>query len=698
MLSSVAGRFDTFLNNAGFDRAPWLAVAFAFGIALWFVLPGPWIWVSVAGGLGAIALVLAAVSYVKAYHTALVMAVATICLAIAAGLATIWLRSEIVGTEPLTRPAVQWIDGRILEREEQPALDRTRLTVAARDPVEGRAIKVRLNVPNEADDPDLKEGARIYVRARLMPPAPPMLPGAYDFARTAWFSGLYATGSILGEPEVLERSEKSAPIASAQRFLSSHVSARVDGSAGAIAAAFASGDRGAISKSDDAAMRDAGLTHLLSISGLHVSAVIAAGYFLSVKLLALWPWLAVRVRLPVVAAAMGAFGGVGYTLLTGAEVPTVRSCIGALLVLFALVLGREPLSLRMVAIAALVVMFLWPEAAIGPSFQMSFAAVIAIVALHGSAPVKAFLAPRDEPSAHRYARRVAMLFLTGLVIEIALTPIVLYHFHRSGIYGAFANVIAIPLVTFVSMPFIAVALVMDVFGLGAPFWWVVETSLELLLAIARFTAERPGSVRLFPQMSLLTVLCFVGGFLWMALWRGAVRAWGLVGVACGLLLLSLTPTPDVLISRDGRHVGIVDRDDRLLLLREGRSDYALDNLTELSATRGIVASIETQPNARCSDDFCAVTIAHSERTWKLLLSRSGNRVDERELSAACSASDIVVSDRFLPRSCRPRWLKADRSYLERNGGITIDLSDGTVKTVAEHQGDHGWSPLEQPTR
>src|SRR5690606_1183062 len=202
-----------------------------------------------------------------------------------------------------------------------------------------------------ADDPALAEGALVRFAARLMPPAPPMLPGGYDFARTAWFAGLAATGGTTGEIDVLEPGEGGSSIASLQRRLSQHVRARLGGSPGAIAAAFASGDRGAIGPADEAAMRDAGLTHLLSISGLHVSAVVAAGYLLAIRLLALWPWLALRVRLPLVAAAIAALAGVGYTLLTGAQVPTVRSCIGALLVLGALALGREPLSMRMVAVA-----------------------------------------------------------------------------------------------------------------------------------------------------------------------------------------------------------------------------------------------------------------------------------------------------------------------------------------------------------
>ena len=372
--------------------------------------------------------------------------------------------------------------------------------------------------------------------------------------------------------------------------MSAHVRGNLGGSAGSIAAAFASGDRGAISEADEIAMRDSGLTHLLSISGLHVSAVIAAAYVLALKLLALWPWLTLRVRLPLVAAAIGAGAGIGYTLLTGAQVPTVRSCVGAVLVLIALALGRQPLSMRMVAVAAGVVLLLWPETLVGPSFQMSFAAVISIVALHNSSPVREFLAPREEQWGRWLGRRVLMLFITGLVIEIALTPIVLFHFHRAGIYGAFANVIAIPLVTFVSMPLIAIALCFDLVGLGSPFWWLVGKSLDLLLAIARTTAAQPGAVKLMPHIGILNVLLFVAGGLWLALWKGRGRLWGLAPALIGAVLLSQASAPDLLIARDGADVGLVDPAGSLYVLRNKPGSYAQENLVEL-------AGAEAQPRS-----------------------------------------------------------------------------------------------------
>ena len=689
-LSSMLDRVEAFLASAGFDRAPWLAVALAGGIAAWFVVPEPAGWLAVIGA-ALLAAIAAAGLWRDTEERAVVRrSIVGLGIAIAVGVALIWARSAMIGAEPIEGPRYGPLDGRVLERIEQPAQDRIRLVLAVRDAADGRAMRVRINVPQEQANPDLAEGARVRLRARLMPPAPPMLPGGYDFARTAWFEGYAATGSAIGEIEIVEPPAIGQDrIADWQRRLSGHVRDRLGGSAGSIAAAFASGDRGAIGTADEDAMRDAGLTHLLSISGLHVSAIIAAAYFIGIKLLALWPWLALRVRLPLVAAAIGALAGIAYTLLTGAQVPTVRSCVAALLVLGALALGREPLSLRMVAVAAVFVMLLWPETLVGPSFQMSFSAVIAIVALHSSRPVKAFLAPREEGWAARFGRRTAMLLVTGFVIELALMPIVLFHFHRAGLYGAFANVFAIPLVTFVSMPLIALALFLDLLGLGAPVWWLAGRSLDLLLGIAHFTAAQPGAVKLAPAMGSGTFALFVAGLLWLALWRGTVRLWGLAPVVLAAVLMVRTPVPDLLVSGDGRHVAVAG-DGPVILLRDTRSEFTRDNLTELAATTAEPVAMADHPAARCSADFCVMTIERGARPWTLMMARSRNRIEERALAAACERADIVVADRWLPRSCTPRWLKADRNLLERTGGLAITLADGRIRTVADGQGEHGW--------
>ncbi len=689
-LSSGLASVEHFLESAGFDRAPWAVVAFAGGIAAWFILPGVQQWTALLAGCFLVAGAAQVLLGREGRYPYLRQALAIAALALAAGCTVAWGKSALVGTPAIVRPTVATIDGRLLQREDQPAQQRIRLLLAAREPQTGRAIKVRLNLDSQDNAAGLQVGALVRMRVRLVPPAPPMLPGSYDFARTAWFQGIAATGSVLGPMEVREAGKGGDWLSRVQRGLSQHVRSRLSGSPGTIAAAFASGDRGAIAEADEDAMRNSGLTHLLSISGLHVSAVIAAAYFLAMKLFAAWPWLALRVRVPLLAASGGALAGLGYTLLTGAEVPTIRSCVAALLVLGALAIGREPLSPRMVAIAAFVILLLWPEALAGPSFQMSFAAVIAIVALHGAEPLRRFTAPRDEPWWAKGLRQLAMLLLTGVVIELALMPIGLFHFHRAGVYGALANVIAIPLTTFVSMPLIALALLADLASAGTPFWWLTGKSLELLLALAHWTAGMPGAVTTLPSMGWGAFALFLTGGLWLALWQGRVRLLGLAPAMLGMILLTDLRAPDVLVSGDGRHVGITGEGSELLVLRETRSSFARDNLTELAGMAGETRALADWPGAHCNADFCAVALERGGRTWQFLIARGKDLVEERALAAACERADVVIADRRLPGSCRPRWIKADRAMLARTGGLAFDLSEPELQTVAAGQGDHGW--------
>ncbi|EGD58741.1 ComEC/Rec2-related protein [Novosphingobium nitrogenifigens DSM 19370] len=680
---------EQFVEGRPFERGPWLVVGFGAGIAAWAILPGPWQWCAfLAACTAAAALAPLFAPEGKGDHTR--HAIWGMALMLAAGCGVIWAKSVLVGRPAIAHREVVMVNGRIVDRQDEGAEGRLRLVLLARIEGESQPTTIRVTLPETSDQPQLVVGAMIAARARLVPPSPPMLPGGYDFAKTAWFQGIGATGSILGDVTVLSPAGPVPSLRRVQDALARHVLAQLGGSPGAIAAALASGDRGAIAREDEDAMRDAGLTHLLSISGLHVSAVIAGVYFLTIRLLGLFPWIALRVRLPVVAAAAGATTGIAYCLVTGSEVPTVRSVVGALLVLGALVLGRDPLSLRLLAVAAFFVMLFWPEAVLGPSFQMSFASVMAIIAVHNAAPVKRFLAKRDEGRLMRLLRETAMLLASGVVIELTLMPIALFHFHRAGIYGAFANLVAIPLTTFTTMPAIALALVLDLAGLGAPAWWVTGKSLEALLWLAHITATMPGAVTMMPTMPGWIFGIMLAGLLWLGLWSGRVRLWGLLPVALGCAVYAGERAPDVLISGDGRHVGLTGLGPDLVVLRPGRGGYAREALLESAGMSGDVRLLEDWPGARCNVAFCMVRLARGGRSFALLFARGTGLVDIDQLEAACAASDIVVADRRLPQACRPRLLKADLGLLERTGGMTIDLVSGRIHTVAENRGEHPW--------
>jgi competence protein ComEC len=316
--------------------------------------------------------------------------------------------------------------------------------------------------------------------------------------------------------------------------------------------------------------------------------------------------------------------------------------------------------------------------------------VIAIIAFHNAAPARLFLAARDEGGILWLLRHLAMLLATGVVIELALMPIAMFHFHRAGVYGAMVNVIAIPLTTFVTMPGIAAALLLDIAGWGAPVWVLVGKSLELLLWMAHVTAMQPGAVTMVPGMGYATFGLFIGGLLWLALWTGNVRLWGGGPIALACAMLMLGRAPDLLVSGDGRHVAITDEGADLLVLRQGRSDFTGDTLLEAAGMDGAVRPLDGWPGARCNADFCRIVLLRGGRHVTVLMARGRDLVALGELARACAASDIVIADRRLPRTCRPRLLKADRALLSQTGGLAIDLVSGQVRTVAETQGHHGW--------
>jgi len=687
LLQHLSARLEA-LAEAERDQLPlWLPVGLILGIGAYFYLPGWRQWAAFL--LLALAAALAGVAAgPKRWGRALLL----FSLAAALGCGLVWWKAERAAAPRLAREQLMEFNATIESVQAMAAQGATRLVV--RPVGEGLPVRLRVNVAEDKAVPGLDPGATLHLRAWMMPPAPMAVPGAYDFSRAAWFQQIGGTGRALDIAVLSPASNRSlsARIAGWRQRLSAHVRAQLGGGEGGIAAALATGDQYGIPDADAEAMRRSGLAHLLSVSGLHLTAVVGAVMLLTLKLLALSPALALRWRLVLVAAGAGALAGIAYTLLTGAEVPTVRSCIAALLVLAGIALGREAITLRLVAVGALVVLLLWPESLPGASFQMSFAAIVAIVALHEHPRARLWFARRDEGRPARIGRALAALVLTGLAVEVALIPIALFHFHRAGLYGALANVVAIPLTTFVIMPLEALALLFDLAGLGAPFWWLAGRALAFLLWLAHAAGEAPGAVALLPAMAPAAFALVCAGGLWITLWRTRLRRLGLVPVVLGAGWALATPAPDLLVTGDGRHLVLRTPAGGLALLRARAGDYVRDTLAEASGAEPDFVELESLPGAACSRDLCAADIDRGGRRWRLLVTRTSDRVRWEEMVRACAEADIVVADRRLPRACAPRWLRADAAFLRRTGGLAITLGDHPeVATVAARAGRHPWA-------
>jgi competence protein ComEC len=284
-----------------------------------------------------------------------------------------------------------------------------------------------------------------------------------------------------------------------------------------------------------------------------------------------------------------------------------------------------------------------------------------------------------------------MVLLTGMVIELALMPMAVFHFHRAGIYGSLANVFAIPLTTLVTMPALGLALVLDLAGWGGPAWRVVDGSLRLLLWIAHFTAGQPGAVSFVPASGGGGYALFLAGMLWLALWRGSRRFWGLAPALVAVGAMALARPPDLLVTGDGHNLGIVDHDrDRLLILREGRSTFTRDAMQASAGMAGDVVPIEDWAGARCNRDVCLFHLERGGRDWRILVVRRTAWDLAMDLRAACAAVDIAILPQKYPGTCRPGIALIDKALLLRTGGMAFDLDRRSVTTVAAGEGEHPW--------
>lgn len=703
MVSRTTGTIQTGLTRLGdrwarwqdAERAHlplWLPVALAAGIALWFALPwAPWrLSAAVVAAALAAGCALAGLRPL-AWAAALLLA----------GLGVVELRVALNDHPVLAGRQFATITARV-ESAEPLAFGDQRLLLV---PAAGAALPggvERLRVRVRGNQPPIAAGTLVSMRALLSPPAGMAVPGGFDLARRAWFDGIGGSGVALGQVALLAPPPPGPALwlAGVRGRLQGLITTRMPGEVGAVAAAFVTGWQGAIPPATAQAMRDAGLAHLLSISGLHIAVVVGSVALLARSLLGLWPWLVLRAPVPTLALAAGALAGLVYTLLAGAQVPTVRAVIAACIVVLGMMLGRQALSLRLLAAAAFAILVVRPEALLGASFQMSFAAVIGIVALYESRLGKWLTAVReDEPWWQWLARAAASLLASGLVAEFALSGIGLYHFGRSGLYGIAANLIAIPLTSFVVMPALMLAMLAEALGLGW-LWPLASWAMQWLIDLADVTASLPGAVITSAAIPGPVFAMGAAGGLWLALWRTQARWWGLAPLAVAVLLAWSAPVPDLLVSSDGRHLALRLADGRLAHARERVGDFLIDNWAEsVGADPAAAVWLGTLPFARCSAEACVADVNRGGRHWRLLATIGRSLIPRERFEPACAAADILVSDRRLPGWCRPRWLKLDAAALAQTGAVAIRLQGGgVVTTAADAAGDRPWQQRPSPRR
>ncbi len=668
------------------ERRQWILfapVCLGLGIGLWFLLPfnGQ----RQAAVLAALSLALLGLALPGLPRRLIVTAGLLVALGL---LAAEWRSAQVAAPRLYHRLTAAPFAGTVQQIIQREGGERVQIVLLRDASSIDPAVRVRLTA-HEPLPPGVEPGARIAVTATLGPVPGPSLPGLHDPARTAWFQGVSASGRIVGPVNLIVRTPGSKSwLDRSRQHLSAYIAKALGGDAGAIAVALSVGEQGRARPELLEDMRISGLAHLLSVSGFHVSVVVSGAFLLLRRLLALSPWLANRTSVSRLAAIGAGLAGTAYVFLSGAEFPAVRSMIAAWVVLVALMLGRDPFSLRLIAFGAFLILFVRPEALLNPGFQLSFAAVAAIVALSLTPFGKRLtMAGPEEGALPKVGRLLLALMLTGFVAEAVLTPIALFHFGRTGAYGVFANVLAIPLTSFIVMPLLGLWLFLSVLGLGGLVAWALIPSLDLLAAIASRVAALPGASLTLPSMPLPALLLLVGGGLPLILLQGRLRWSGLPLILTGAALALFAPRPDILISADGRQVGVV-ADGHLHTLRGHRGGYLANSWAEASGAPADL-SLASLPGARCDRFACAAGL----QTGLQLLALTG---ESRPTRQSCAGVDLVVSPAPLSPACVPRWQRIDQAVLKKSGAIAIHSGPRRMVSVADRAGDQPWSPSALP--
>ena len=663
------------------DRWPlWLPVLFGAGILTYFSLPAePHPYLGVAMLVASLALALAA----RRRQFTLLACIAV--AALGAGFAAAQLRATLAAGPTISgRLGPVAVEGRIvsidaLARGSRVTLDRLQI---ARLPEAETPHRARIRAMAGTDG--LYPGDRIAMRAELNPPPWPAAPGSYDFARRSWFEGIGAVGFSRAPPKLVAR-EADAPFEFAIRLerlrhdMTRRIQSAAPGDVGAINAALMTGEQGAISEPVMQVMRDSGLAHLLSISGVHFALVAGLLFFVIRFGLALWPTLALRHPIKKWAAAAALAGAFAYLLISGASVPAERSFFMTGIVLVAVMIDRSAISMRLIAWAAVLVLLFEPESVTGPSFQMSFGAVCALIATYETMQRRFADWRRDSGVARRAALYVAAMLLTTTIATLATAPYSVFHFNRIALYGLAANLVAIPLTSVWVMPWAIVAFALMPFGLEhwalVPMGW----GTEVVIRVAEIVAGWPGAVVLLYAMPPVALAAISFGLLWLCLWRTKWRRAGLAFIAVGIALMPFARPPDLLVDDAGKVFGLRGADGALALTSPRTAKFE----TGIWLRRNAQSDPAPLKGLDCDAASC---IWRARGQVVALIARPDAIAED------CANATVIVSRIPVPRWCHGPLAVIDKWSLWRAGAHAVWLSEDGVRVESARSvaGDRPW--------
>jgi competence protein ComEC len=669
---------------------PWIAIAFGAGITLYFTAEREPVW-WVALALAALCAAAAVALRRRAVAFPLAIGVAAVSL----GFAAATLKRAIIAHPVLHYPAAGVsIAGYVEIREERERTDRIVVRVVRLDGtrVEQKPERVRVSV-RKGTAPAV--GAFIEIKARLNPPLRPLRPGGYDFARDIYFQRIGASGFVLGAVKPATPTadaglwlRAAALVQGVRDGIDARIRAVVSGDAGAIASALITGKRDAISAPVNEAMYVSSLAHVLSISGYHMAVVAGVVFFVLRALLALAPALATRMPIKKWAALAALLAAAFYLVLSGAEVATQRSFIMIAIVLVGVMLDRPALTLRTLTVAALLVLLLAPESVVHPSFQMSFAATLALIAVYERG-LPWTTAGADTSLGARVAlwggREIASLVLASLVAGLATMPYAAYHFHRLAPYGVLANLLAMPIISAWVMPMGILGLIAIPFGFDAEFWRMMALGIDWMIAVALWVAALPGAVGRIAAFGVGPLLLGTAGLTVIGLLKTPLRWCGaLIGLGA-VLWAALAPLPDVLVAGDGRTFAVRGADGRLAIARTGSDTFAARDWLAADGDARVVDAPTLGAGIACDPAGCIGKLADGRLA---AFAHAAEALEED-----CVRAAVVVSQRDAPPDCAAKVV-VDRKLWRQRGAVAVRRAgaDFVIETTRPPGFDRPWAP------
>lgn len=659
---------------------PWLAVAFGAGILVFFTatdgepaLAAP----LMAAGLS---LVVTPVLRARPVVLALMLALTAFFLGFAAG---VWRVASVAGPV-LSRITIAPLAGIVEGLDERESGARLIVRVDSFGDLDAEHRPRRVRVSYRAAR-TVRPGDAIRATARLLPPPEAARPGGYDFARDAYFRGIGAVGSLVGKVEVGPPPERlplalrlAAAIDTARNAFTHRITDAIGGQAGAVAAALVTGKRGLISNETNEVLRAAGIYHVVSISGLHM--VLAAGvvFWLVRAGLALVPALALAWPIKKIAAGAAMLGVTAYCAFSGWDVAAERALIMTLIMLGAILVDRPALSMRNLALAAMLALAREPEALLGPSFQMSFGAVAGLIACAPLLDGRVFRT--DSPS--RIARAASWLatavvgtLATTLVAQIATAPFATYHFQTMQPFGLVGNALTLPLVSLAVMPAAVLGMLAYPFALDRPVWWLMGLAVRGMLDISAWIAGFGQANVVLPAFGTGALALLAVALLVATLPVSRLRFLALLPAGLGIALAASPTRYDIYIDRDGAGAAVRGNDGRLVVL--GRPPgFVLEQWLKADGDGRRPESVTGAVGPRCDRLGCTV-LALDGRAVALV-------TDKRAFPEDCARADILISRLRAPPGCAAPLI-ADRTFLAAQGATAIRLG-ATGPEVASTRG------------